>query len=72
LPSPCTPNHPLLLPIPDIPLHWGIGPSQDQESFLPLMSYKTLLCYTCNWSHGSLHVYSLVGGLVRGTSGGTG
>jgi hypothetical protein len=33
---------------------------------------KTMLCYTCRWSHGSLHVYSLVGGLVPGSSGGGG
>jgi hypothetical protein len=26
----------------------------------------------CVWSHGSLHVYSLVGGLVPGSSGGRG
>jgi hypothetical protein len=37
-----------------------------------LMSYKAILCYTCNWSHGSLHVYSLVGGLVPGRYGGLG
>jgi hypothetical protein len=28
--SPCSPTHPLLLPGPGIPLHWGIEPSQDQ------------------------------------------
>ena len=31
-PSPCSPTHPLLLPCPGIPLHWGIEPSQDQGS----------------------------------------
>jgi hypothetical protein len=31
-----------------------------------------ILCYICGWSHGSLHVYSLVGGFVPGNSGGTG
>ena len=36
------------------------------------MSDKAILCYICSWSHGSLHVYSLVGGLVSGSSGGTG
>ena len=50
----------------------GIGPSQDQGSFLPLMSNKVILCYIYSWSHGSLHVYSLVGGLVPGSSGGSG
>ena len=34
------------------------------------MSHKAILCYICSWSHGSLHVYSLVGGLVPGSSGG--
>jgi hypothetical protein len=37
---------------------------------LPLMSDKGILCYVCDWSHGSLHVYTLVGGLVPGSSGG--
>ena len=30
------------------------------------MSDKAMLCYICGWSHGSLHVYSLDGGLVPG------
>jgi hypothetical protein len=60
----------LLLPSrPSIPLHWDIEPSQDQELFLILMPDKDILCYICSWSHGSLHVYSLVGGLVPGSSG---
>jgi hypothetical protein len=33
-----------------------------------LMPNKAILCYICNWSHGSLHVFSLVGGLVPGSS----
>jgi hypothetical protein len=50
---------------PDIPLHWGIEPSQDQGLLLPLMTNKAILCYICNWSHGWLHVYSeLVSDLV--------
>ena len=56
-PSPCSPTHPLLLPGPGIPLHWGIEPSQDQGPLLPLMSNKPNLCYIGSWSHGSLHVY---------------
>jgi hypothetical protein len=36
------------------------------------MSNKALLCYIYTRSHGSLHVYFLVGGLVSGSSGGTG
>jgi hypothetical protein len=54
---------------PGIPLYWGIEPSQDQGLLFPLMPYKAILCYICGWSHGSLHVYSLVGGLVPGSSG---
>jgi hypothetical protein len=34
------------------------------------MTNKAILCYTCRWSHGFLHVYSLVGGLIPGSSGG--
>jgi hypothetical protein len=37
-----------------------------------LMTDKAILCYICSWSHGSLHVYSLVGGLVPGSSWGSG
>jgi hypothetical protein len=48
----------------------GIEPSQDQGPLLPLMPDKAILCYLCNWSHGSLPVYTLVGGLVTGNSGG--
>ena len=72
LPSPCSPTHPLPILCPGIPLHWGIEPSQDQGPLLPFMSDKAIFCYICGWSHGSLHVYSLVGGLVPGNSGDTG
>jgi hypothetical protein len=77
-PSPCfyesvpTPTHLLPPPRLRIPLQWVIKPSQDQGPLLPLMSNKANLCYICNWSHGSLHVYTLVGGLVPGSSGGSG
>jgi hypothetical protein len=64
--------HPLPLPCAAIPLHWTIWPSQDQGPLLPLMSNKAILCYICSWSHESLHVYSLVGGLVPRSSGSTG
>jgi hypothetical protein len=67
-PSPCLPTYPLLHPCPSIPLHWGIKPSQDQRPLLPLMSNKANFCYICIWSHVSLHLYSLVGGLVPGSS----
>jgi hypothetical protein len=48
----------------------GIKPSQGQGLPFPLMSEKAILCFICSWSHGSLHLYSLVGGLVPGCSGG--
>jgi hypothetical protein len=49
--------------------HWAL---RDQRPLLPLMIVKAILCYICSWSHGSLHVYSLVGGLVPGSCWGTG
>jgi hypothetical protein len=49
-------------------LLWGIKPPQDQPPPLPLMPDKTVLCYLCSRSHGSGHVYSLLGGLVPGSS----
>jgi hypothetical protein len=63
-------THPLLPPHPAIPLHWGIEPSQDQGPLLSLMTDMVILCYICDWSHGSLYVYSLVSGLVPGSYGG--
>jgi hypothetical protein len=68
----CSRTHPLPSPHPGIPLHWGIEPSQDQGPPLSLMPNKAILCYICGWGHGLLHVYSLVGGLVSGSSGGGG
>ena len=44
-----------------IPLCWVIESSQDQGPLFPLMPDKAILCYIWSWSHGSLHVYSLVG-----------
>ena len=61
--------HPPLPPYhPQISLWWSIKPSQDQGSPLSLMPGKAILYYICSWSHGSLHVYSLVGGLGLGSS----
>ena len=37
LPPPILPNPPTTIPDPGIPLHWGIGSSQDQEPAPPLM-----------------------------------
>ena len=71
-PIPLPPAHLLPLPCTGFPLYWVIEPSQDQGPLLPLMANKAILCYICSWSHGSLHVYFLVGGLVPGSSRGTG
>ena len=68
--SPLT--HPLPNPHSQIPLHWGIEPSQNQGPLLPWLTDKAILFYICGWSYGSLHVHSLVGGLVPGSSGGSG
>ena len=54
-----------------ITLHWGIETSQDQGPLLPLMPDTVILCYISSWSHGSLHVYFLVGGFVAGSSWGS-
>jgi hypothetical protein len=62
----CSPTHLPALAFP------GIKSSQDQGPLLPLMPDKAILCYICGWSHGSLHVYSLVGSLVPGSSGESG
>ena len=53
-PSPCFYEGapPSTYPLPGIPLHWGIEPSQAQWSLLPLMSDKVILCYICSWSLG--------------------
>jgi hypothetical protein len=51
-----------------IPLLWGIKPPQDLVPPFPLMPNKVVLCYMCSRSHGLAHVYSLVGGLVPGSS----
>ena len=65
---------PPLLVHPPASLSWhsptlGHQPIQAQGPLLPLMSIP---CYICSLHHGSLHVYSLVGGLVPRSSGSTG
>jgi hypothetical protein len=68
-PSPCLyegappPAHPTLLQCLSISLPWLIESAQDQGPPVPVMLDKAILCIY-GWSHGSLHVYSLVGGLV--------
>jgi hypothetical protein len=54
-----------------IPLYWGIEPSQDQGSLLPLMPDNTIFYYMCSWSYGPSSMCTLVGGLAPGTSGGS-
>ena len=66
------PIHPLLPHYPSIHLLWGLEPSQDQGPPLPLMPDEAILRFLCSWSHGSLHLYSLVGGLAPGNFGGQG
>jgi hypothetical protein len=66
------PIYPLPSSCPGIPLHWAIKHPQAQGPLLPLMSNKAILCYICNWSHASLHVYSLFGGPNPGSSCGVG
>ena len=63
------PTHPTLLSWHGIPLQRGSKPSQDQRTLLSVIFEKSILCYICSWSHGSLHMYSLVGGLVPWRSG---
>jgi hypothetical protein len=47
--------------LPFIPLLWDIEPSQDLGPLLSLMPDQAILCYIWSRSHGSLHVYSLIG-----------
>ena len=61
------PTHPLLTHHSYMPLCWGIKPPQDQGPLIQLMPDKVVLCYICIWIHESLHVYSLVSGLVSGS-----
>ena len=54
------PTHPLLPHHSSIPLCWGIKPPQDQGPSLLIMSDKANLCRILIWTHGSLHVNSLL------------
>jgi hypothetical protein len=70
---PIPPPFPLLTNPPSpASLSWH-SPTLGHQAFtgprasLPLMSDKAILCH-----HGSIHVYSLIGGLVPGSSRGTG
>jgi hypothetical protein len=65
------PTHPPThshLPTLAFPYTGGIDPSQDQGPLLPFMPDKAIIYYISSWGHGSLHVYSLVGGLVPGST----
>ena len=63
------PIHTLPPHLSSIPLLWGIKYPWDQAPLLLLLLGKAILCYICIWSHRSLQVYSLVGGLVSGRTG---
>jgi hypothetical protein len=66
------PTHPPTYSPPNpssIPLYWGNKLKLDQGSPVPLMPDKAILCYILSRDHGPNHVYSLVGGLVPGSSG---
>jgi hypothetical protein len=69
----CSPNHP---PTPaSLFCHsctLGHRAFPGPQALLPLMPNEAILCYICRWSRGSFHVYSLVGGLVPGSSGASG
>ena len=69
----CSPNH---MSTPSsflcILLCWVIEPSQDHEPPLPLIADKVILWYIWSRSHESLHMSSLFGGLVPGSSGDSG
>jgi hypothetical protein len=58
-----------------LPWHYptlGIEHPQARGPLLLQMTNKAILCHICGQRHGSLHVYSLVGGPVPGSSGGGG
>jgi hypothetical protein len=72
LPQPllgCSSTHPLPSSCPGIPLHWSIEHLQSWGPLLPLMSNKAIFCHIRVQHHGLIHVYSLVGGPVPGSSG---
>ena len=64
--------YPLQLPHDGIPVYCSSERAQDEGSVLPLMPNKAILYLICGSSLGLFHVYSLVGGLVPWSSGGSG
>jgi hypothetical protein len=69
----CYTTHPYsLAPQLQHPPTLGHQNSQDYRPPLPLLSGKAIFCYMCMWSHGSLQVYSLDGGLDSGRTGWSG
>ena len=67
--SPCSLTHPFPMSSTGILLSWGNEPSQFQVPLLSLIFYQAILCYSCCWSYEILHVYSLIGGYIPGSSG---
>jgi hypothetical protein len=64
----CSPTHP---PSPAAPLQHPpvLGHETSTGSRASPHIDKAILCYLCIWSHGSLPIYSLIGGLVPGSTG---
>jgi hypothetical protein len=60
--SRCSPTHPLLLPCPGIPLHWGIKSSQDQLVWGCILGIMYLLA-NIHLSVGTYHASSFRSGL---------
>jgi hypothetical protein len=73
-----------VIPPSQFPLYRLLSPPRPPASIrvLPLLSThaclstlmpdRTILCYISSWSHGSPHEYSVIGGLVPGSFGGSG
>ena len=48
------------------------GEEEFSKNFYSSLSNEAILCYIWGWSHESLHVYSLVVGLIPESSEGSG
>jgi hypothetical protein len=62
-------SHPTQAHLPVLALSYTGSLNTLRPKNLPSHWSQSVLCYICGWSHGSLHLYSLVGGLVPGSSG---
>jgi len=66
--SPMHPHTPSLLFALTLPYTVGVESWQEQGLLHPLVPSMAILCYICNWSHRSVHLYFLNGDLVPGHS----